>query len=116
MIAVSWYHTFIGSGGFIDDKMYFINITWLTFTNHRFIVLHSAFDNHRDGWLQTAGMTMAHKVNTASMQRHLAEHSVGHTVVHDAPVHPLLCVAARALMAYARQMRGIVHPDDEVKL
>jgi len=70
------------------------------------------YDNDNDGWLQPTCATMAHEANTASMQRHLSEHSVGRTVVHDAPVHPLLCVAARALMAYVRYQRGIIHPED----
>lgn len=63
-------------------------------------------------WLKTDGEKSSHKDMHASMFRHLAESSVGHTKDQESGLHPLLHLACRAFMAYTLQRRNIRHSDD----
>lgn len=51
-----------------------------------------------DAWLH--GISWSHRSNHESMSRHLAEAYCGVTKDHDTGLHPLLHLAARALMEY----------------
>lgn len=63
-------------------------------------------------WLEEEGATMGKARNSDSMFHHLAEHYAGIEQDHESGLSPLLHLACRALMAYTRQQRGIVHPND----
>lgn len=66
-----------------------------------------------NGWLtDPESPRMSHKENSDSMFHHLADHYVGITKDHESGLHPLLHLAARALMGYTRYVRGIKSEKD----
>lgn len=76
-------------------------------------VLEFGAKKHGDSnWLSTTGKKSSHKDMHASMFRHLAESSVGGFEDLETGLHPLLHLAARALMLYTRKQRGIIHEED----
>jgi len=58
-------------------------------------------------WLQPNGKKSSHKDMMASIFRHVAEGSVGHTKDHESGLHPLLHAACRCLMGYVRWKNGL---------
>jgi hypothetical protein len=65
-----------------------------------------------NSYLEPDGPKSSHKDMHASMFRHLAESSAGEVIDYESGLHPLLHLAARAIMAYTRYERDIVHSDD----
>lgn len=63
-------------------------------------------------WLEPDGKKSSHKDMHASMFRHLAESSCYGVTDDESGLHPLLHLASRALMAYTRWKRSIVHSED----
>ena len=94
------------------------------FPHHPYSLAQSEFDDYLEvlvmgakkyeanGWLDPNGAKTSRKDMHASMFRHLAESSSGLTEDHESGLHPLLHLAARALMCYTRQKRGIKHDED----
>lgn len=79
-------------------------------------ILESGAAKHgANNWLDKDGNKSSHKDMHDSMFHHLAESFVGNTKDKDSGFHPLLHLATRALMCYTRQMRNLVHSDDELK-
>lgn len=66
-----------------------------------------------NNWLDDDGHCSDHKSMHASMFRHLAESSAGFTADKESGLHPLLHLAARALMVYTRQKLGKKHKLDK---
>lgn len=58
-----------------------------------------------NSWLR--GIHFNHRDNNASMFRHLAESYCGKTADDESDLHPLLHLAARALMEYTLYKRGL---------
>ena len=56
-----------------------------------------------DSWRDPDNPSIQPKANHASMSRHLAEAYCGHKHDHESGLHPLLHLATRALMQYARE-------------
>lgn len=76
-------------------------------------VLEFGARKHGDSnWLEPNGRKCSHKEMHASMFRHLADSSSGALEDHETGFDPLLHLAARAMMMYARRRRGIRHKDD----
>lgn len=64
-------------------------------------------------WLDENGSKADHKSMHASMFRHLADSHANNRVDHESGLDPLLHLACRALMYYARIKNGIIHELDK---
>lgn len=64
------------------------------------------------GFMESNGPSTSIRDNHASLCRHIAEYYTGKTADDESGLHPLLHVATRALIGYARWKRGIEHEDD----
>lgn len=69
----------------------------------------------RNSWRQVSNESMAVRNNFASMSRHLAEYYAGQEEDHETGLDPLLHLATRALMAYARKGSQIVDGEGNPK-
>lgn len=76
------------------------------------IVIEGAKKHEDEGWLKPDGNTMGIRRNSDSMFHHLADFRSYIDEDHDSGLPPELHLACRALMAYTRRKRMIVHTDD----
>jgi len=64
-------------------------------------------------WLNVDGKKSSHKDMHASMFRHLAQSFANQRLDAESGLDHLLHLASRALMAYTRSKRGLIHPEDK---
>jgi len=98
----------------LDMGSYYAHLEFLEpeFLDFLKILQFGATKYARNNWLLPEGGRSSHKEMHDSMFHHLAESYSGKMYDEDTGNHPLLHLAARALMVYTRFQRGIIHPDD----
>ena len=76
------------------------------------IIISGAKKHDDENWLKVNGNTMSRNVNSDSMFHHLCDFRSGKNKDVDSGFPPELHIACRALMAYTRRCRNLIHKDD----